>query len=185
MRFGKIYSEIMERVDLSPRAKLVAAALDMFCNPKTGQCNPELDKLMQATGTSKTSLHRAMVELIEAGLIDRKKEGKFEQSFTLSWSTPKVQPAEPDDSTGGINDSTGGINDSTGGTNDSTGGINIPRAEQPHIMEGKRKEKKKEKKKEKGKDSFEEKEKEKGEEISFREKLLKRQAHIRKIRGMK
>ena len=116
MRFGKIYSEIMARVDLSPRAKVVAAALDMMRNPKTGQCNPKLDGLMVATGmTCKATLHAALAELIDNKIIDRKKEGR-EQIFTLPWGSTKVQLAEPNSSAGQMNSSAGRMNSSAGRT---------------------------------------------------------------------
>ena len=131
MRYGKIYSEIMARVDLSPRAKVVAAALDMIRNPISGQCNPKMDKLAEDTGTSKTSLRRALVELIQAGLIERHKTGKTEQSFVLFWGLLKAEK----------NKTTGGLNKTTGGFNKTTGGFNKPRAVQPYIMNEKENEK--------------------------------------------
>ena len=155
MRYGKIYEDILERVDLSPRAKVVAAALDMMRNPKSGQCNPTLDKLMQATGMEcKATLHAALAELIEGGIIERKKEGRV-QSFTLPWGASKVQPDEP--------------NSSADRMNSSADRIKIQPAERLYIMNENEKEK--------------EKEKEKGEEISFEEKLEKMTAQIRKERG--
>ena len=153
MRYGKIYEDILERVDLSPRAKVVAAALDMMRNPKSGQCNPTLDKLMQATGMEcKATLHAALAELIEGGIIERKKEGRV-QSFTLPWGASKVQPDEP--------------NSSADRMNSSADRIKIQPAERLYIMN----------------ENEKEKEKEKGEEISFEEKLEKMTAQIRKERG--
>ena len=149
MRYGKIYSEIMARVDLSPRAKVVAAALDMIRNPISGQCNPKMDKLAEDTGTSKTSLRRALVELIQAGLIERHKTGKTEQSFVLFWGLLKAEK-----------------NKTTGGLNKTTGGFNKPRAAQPYIMNEKEKKKKKEK------------ENEKEDELSFADMVLKEAARI-------
>jgi hypothetical protein len=163
MRYGKIYSEIMARVDLSPRAKVVAAALDMMRNPISGQCNPKMDKLAEVTGTSKTSLRRALVELIEAGLIERHKTGKIEQSFVLFWGLLK---AEKNETTGGIDETTGGFNETTGGIDETTGGFNKPRAAQPYIMNEKEKKKKKEK------------ENEKEDELSFADMVLKEAARI-------
>ena len=162
MRYGKIYSEIMARVDLSPRAKVVAAALDMIRNPISGQCNPKMDKLAEDTGTSKTSLRRALVELIQAGLIERHKTGKTEQSFVLFWGLLK---AEKNKTTGGLNKTTGGFNKTTGGFNKTTGGFNKPRAVQPYIMNEKEKKRKKEKENEK-------------DEFSYADMVLKEAARI-------
>ena len=148
MRYGKIYSEIMARVDLSPRAKVVAAALDMIRNPISGQCNPKMDKLAEDTGTSKTSLRRALVELIQAGLIERHKTGKTEQSFVLFWGLLKAEK-----------------NKTTGGLNKTTGGFNKPRAVQPYIMNEKEKKRKKEKENEK-------------DEFSYADMVLKEAARI-------
>ena len=148
MRYGKIYSEIMARVDLSPRAKVVAAALDMIRNPISGQCNPKMDKLAEDTGTSKTSLRRALVELIQAGLIERHKTGKTEQSFVLFWGLLKAEK-----------------NKTTGGFNKTTGGFNKPRAVQPYIMNEKEKKRKKEKENEK-------------DEFSYADMVLKEAARI-------
>lgn len=141
---------------MSPRAKLVAAALDMMRNPTSGQCNPKMDRLAEATGTSKTSLRRALVELIEAGLIERHKPGKIEQSFVLFWGLLKAEK----------NKTTGGIDESTGGFFQYTGGFNKPRASQPYIMNEKEKKKKKEK------------ENEKEDELSFADMVLKEAARI-------
>ena len=155
MRYGKIYSEIMARVDLSPRAKVVAAALDMIRNPISGQCNPKMDKLAEDTGTSKTSLRRALVELIQAGLIERPNTGKTEQSFVLFWGLLKAEK----------NKTTGGLNKTTGGFNKTTGGFNKPRAVQPYIMNEKEKKRKKEKENEK-------------DEFSYADMVLKEAARI-------
>ena len=138
----------MARVDLSPRAKVVAAALDMIRNPISGQCNPKMDKLAEDTGTSKTSLRRALVELIQAGLIERHKTGKTEQSFVLFWGLLKAEK-----------------NKTTGGLNKTTGGFNKPRAVQPYIMNEKEKKRKKEKENEK-------------DEFSYADMVLKEAARI-------
>ena len=142
-------------MDLSPRAKVVAAALDMIRNPISGQCNPKMDKLAEDTGTSKTSLRRALVELIQAGLIERHKTGKTEQSFVLFWGLLKAEK----------NKTTGGLNKTTGGFNKTTGGFNKPRAVQPYIMNEKEKKRKKEKENEK-------------DEFSYADMVLKEAARI-------
>ena len=111
----------MARDDLSPRAKLVAIALDMMRNPKTGQCNPTLKTLMTATGTqSKTRLHAALEELISAGAIERIKKGN-RQNFILPWNKKEVPHTEQ----------------------------GVPHTEPVYIMNEKEKEKEKEKQKEK------------------------------------
>jgi hypothetical protein len=139
MRYGKIYAEIMANVNLSPRAKVVAAALDMRRNPKTGQCNPKLDKLMEDTGmTCKSTLHAALAELIDKKIISREKDGrkgfKREQCFTLPWGEAKVQRAER--------------KQCNGSNGDSAGRMEIRQVESPYIMNEKEKEKEKEKDKE-------------------------------------
>ena len=60
------------RDDLSDRAKMVAAALAYdFCNDATGQINPSLTTLAEATGKSVSAVQRGLSQLIEGGWIIR------------------------------------------------------------------------------------------------------------------
>jgi hypothetical protein len=55
---------------LSDRAKMVAAALAYdFCNDQTGQINPSLATLAEATGKSVAAVQRGLKELIGGGWI--------------------------------------------------------------------------------------------------------------------
>jgi hypothetical protein len=57
------------RTDLSPQFKIVAWALALFRNAKTGCCNPSYLALADRAGTSERSAKRAIARLEELGLI--------------------------------------------------------------------------------------------------------------------
>ena len=65
----------MSDTDLSAGAKLVYAALSMFENPKTGQCNPSQEQLADAIGSGRATVQRGIKQLLALGYItaDRNK----------------------------------------------------------------------------------------------------------------
>ncbi len=67
-RFGKLDLPVMQS-NIPASAKVTYAALRLFEHTKTGQCNPSLSKLSEATGLLRQNISRAIRQLVSAGFI--------------------------------------------------------------------------------------------------------------------
>lgn len=64
-------SNLLQRADLSPAARLVGCYLVDCYNKDSGQCNPGIDRIEASLGLKKTRVYEALNELIKAGLLER------------------------------------------------------------------------------------------------------------------
>jgi hypothetical protein len=76
VRFLRIPLEVAMRADLSDRAKVLYGALAMHDSREKG-CFPGQRLLAEETGKSVPAIKRALEELVNAGLVWRKREGRF------------------------------------------------------------------------------------------------------------
>ena len=81
-RFGRLDANVMSS-DLPTAAKIVWAALRMFQNPKTNQCNPSQEQIAAAVGSSERSIRRALDALIAKGLVTVD-TGQNRRSYSLN-----------------------------------------------------------------------------------------------------
>jgi len=94
-RFGRLDLSVMKS-DLRASDKVVAAALGMFLNAKTGQCNPSLSTLGDATNMKRSNVSTAVHRLISAGFITMEKHPDYGRNYALSLYPDKPQLLSPD-----------------------------------------------------------------------------------------
>ena len=70
MQFGKLPKDVMQ-APVSMGAKVLYAALAMYRNGRTLQCNPSHIQLAETIGVSATHINNLANELNRAGLIQR------------------------------------------------------------------------------------------------------------------
>ena len=100
-RFGKLDLVIMQNSELTPNDKIVFAALRMYENPKTKQCNPSQEQLAEAIGSSRSSIQRGLKNLIHFGFV-KLLDGKGKRAkYALSIDPPRVNVLIQNDSTNG------------------------------------------------------------------------------------
>ena len=97
-RFGTINLNVMSDTDLSAGAKLVYAALSMFENPKTGQCNPSQEQLADAIGAGRATVQRGIKQLLALGYITADRN-KNRAEYVLCNASKRVNALTQNDTT--------------------------------------------------------------------------------------
>lgn len=84
--FGTVTGDVAFDPTLKPSAKTVYLVLVMYRNAETNECFPSNETIASHTGMSTRSVIRALVELEEAGVVQREaryRDGRQTTSLTI------------------------------------------------------------------------------------------------------